>query len=390
MGEVPSYPTFSSEEFTRRHQSTRALMAKNDLAALLVYGRGSSHEVQYLSDWRVTTEAYLIFPLSGDPTLFVQLSNHLPNARRMSICKDVRFGGASPTGSPNSTRSVIENLKERGLGRSRIGIAGPVPYQHYLEFCRALAEVEWVNFSAPMGELRQIKSPEELGRIRRAAAMSDRAMEALEHQVRPGLREYQLAPIVEGAYLGEGGMNQIHFMATTSMGNPEICVPSQHLTDRILQKGDVLITEISASYGGYSGQILRTFTIGEGPTPPYAKLHEVAMEAFERAESVIRDGTTVEDVLEATAVIEEHGYTIYDDFLHGANQLPPIVRTKTTSRGVPPGFRFRENMAIVIQPNVITRDERAGVQFGEMLRVTREGVERLHHFSRRLVVCGGQ
>jgi len=31
-----------------------------------------------------------------------------------------------------------------------------------------------------------------------------------------------------------------------------------------------------------------------------------------------------------------------------------------------------------VQPNVVTRDERAGVQVGELLLVTDDGFERLH------------
>jgi hypothetical protein len=32
----------------------------------------------------------------------------------------------------------------------------------------------------------------------------------------------------------------------------------------------------------------------------------------------------------------------------------------------------------VVQPNVITRDQKAGVQLGEMVRITPTGFERLH------------
>ena len=35
-------------------------------------------------------------------------------------------------------------------------------------------------------------------------------------------------------------------------------------------------------------------------------------------------------------------------------------------------------MTVVVQPNVITRDHRAGVQLGEMVRITPTGFERLH------------
>ncbi len=112
-------------------------------------------------------------------------------------------------------------------------------------------------------------------------------------------------------------------------------------------------------------------------------------EAFQRAAAVIRDGAGVEEVLEAAEIVHERGYTLYDDFLHGAGQLPPILRTHRTSRGTPPNFRFRENMCLVIQPNVVTEDARMGVQFGEMFRVTKTGLEPLHSYPRELIVCRG-
>jgi hypothetical protein len=39
-------------------------------------------------------------------------------------------------------------------------------------------------------------------------------------------------------------------------------------------------------------------------------------------------------------------------------------------------------MAVVVQPNVVTCDGKAGVQTGELLLITQTGVERLHNFPR--------
>ncbi len=386
MPHDPLYPAFSPAEYARRYQQIRERMDRAGLSALLLHGRGTSPEIHYLSNWLTTTEAHLIFPREGEPTLFVQLSNHLPNARRMAVIDDVRFGGSSPTGAVDSLPRVVDELKARGLERGRVGLVGGLPYQQYQRLAEALPGVEWLDFSDQLRDQRQIKSGEEIARLRQAAAMSDRSIAALASQARPGLREHELAKIVEDAYLGDGGVNGIHFMITTSMRQPHGGVPQQYMSERVVQRGDVLVTEISTNYWGYSGQILRTFTIGEPPTPEYQRLHAVAEEAFERVAAVIKDGTTVDEVLDAAEVVHERGYTIYDDFLHGAGQLPPIVRTRQSFRGAPPGFRFRTDMCLVLQPNVVTADALMGVQFGEMLRVTATGLEPLHDYPRRLIV----
>jgi Xaa-Pro aminopeptidase len=49
---------------------------------------------------------------------------------------------------------------------------------------------------------------------------------------------------------------------------------------------------------------------------------------------------------------------------------------------------LKENMCMVVQPNVISRDKIAGVQVGEMVRVTKNGFESLHNVPRGLFRSG--
>jgi Xaa-Pro aminopeptidase len=62
-----------------------------------------------------------------------------------------------------------------------------------------------------------------------------------------------------------------------------------------------------------------------------------------------------------------------------------VLRTRSTAHGPVPDFVFEENMTVVIQPNVVTNDGHAGVQVGELVRVTGSGVERLHEVSRTVI-----
>jgi Xaa-Pro aminopeptidase len=119
-------------------------------------------------------------------------------------------------------------------------------------------------------------------------------------------------------------------------------------------------------------------------------MYDVAVDVYLRIADVIRDGATSDEVLDAAEYIHAAGFTIYDDLLHGfgGGYLPPILRTRRTSAKPPQPFIFHENMTVVIQPNVITEDERMGVQVGELVRVTRRGVESLHRHPMRFIQCG--
>ena len=379
-----SYPRFTEAEFSRRYAAVREAMRAVDLAALILCGTTSAyHEVLYLSNFIVTREAFLVFPDAGEPTLFIQMFNHVPNARQVACITDLRWGGS------DTTNAVAENLLERGLAENRIGLVGPISFKQYESLRKMLPRAVFVDFTPQLLQLRLIKSEEEIDFLRKGAEFSDRAIEALAQQARPGITEYELAAIVEGAYLGLGGKNHIHYMATTPMSNPSICVPAQHQSNRVLQSGDVLITEVSAHYHGYAGQILRPFAIGTPPTPEYLHMYDVAVEAFNRIAAVIHAGATTDEVLDASDFIHTSGFTIYDDLVHGfgGGYLPPILRTRQTSAKLPASFTFRENMVVVIQPNVITQDERMGVQVGEMVRVKQSGIESLHQYPMRFVQC---
>ena len=373
---APDEIEFTPEEMTARLETARTFMRERSLAALLFYGAGRAPEIQYLSAWPGTREAHLLVPLEAEPRLFVQLFNHAPNAARLSVVPSV-WGG------PDSAETIAVHMRTVGLVNRSIGVVGGLPFAHFLRIRELLPELVLQDVSRDWRMLRCIKSPAEIECFRRAADYTDSAMDALQAALRPGVTEHQLVGAIEHAYVPRGGTVGIHFMSSMPMDAPATGVPGQIQTRRVLQRGDVLITEISAGYGPYMGQIHRTYFLGCEPSPTWRHLHEVARETYERIERVLRDGATLESVLDAAEYVHEKGLTIFDDLLHGANQYPPILKTRRTSHSNPSQFVFRENMVVVIQPNVVLDDTaRTGLQFGETVRITRTGTERLHRLPR--------
>ena len=110
--------------------------------------------------------------------------------------------------------------------------------------------------------------------------------------------------------------------------------------------------------------MLRTFTVEADPTPLFQELHEVAERALDSVLAVLRDGTTPEEVQEAASVIEAAGFTTIDDLLHGfgGGYLPPVLGSRSRDHDPRRGQAdLRAGMTVVIQPNVVTPDHRAGV-----------------------------
>jgi Xaa-Pro aminopeptidase len=227
---------------------------------------------------------------------------------------------------------------------------------------------------------------EEIEWFRIGAAFSDRGMAGLRDGLRPGLSERQLGDLIERAYVADGGTNWIHYVGTTPMNDPQIAVPAQFPSTRRVADGDVVFAEISAAFWDHAGQVLRSFALGAEPPPLYRELHAVADAAFGSVAAVLRAGATPAQVVEASSVIEDAGFTVIDDLLHGygGGYFPPILGTKSRPAGPIPDEPFEAGMIVVIQPNVVTHDGKSGVQTGEMVLVTETGIERLHTFPRGL------
>jgi len=383
MRQRADYPTFSDDEIERRHKAVYRLIEQEGVDAILFYGSGRyASDIYWLSDWPSSREAYLLMQTGSEPVILMQLFNHYPMARVMSWIKDVRWAGA------NTTDSVVDLVRERGLESKRLGLVGSISYQIYNKLRESYRGASFVDLGGKLRMLRTVRSAEEIERIHLASKLTDQSIQALAENLKEGLREDEIPAIIEPVYLKAGGYAGIHFMSSMSMRDPDFPVPSQFHSRRKLQKGDALITEISGAYSGYSGQIHRTFSIGEGPTPEWQKMHDAATEAFEILAKVIKEGATTAEAEEAAEIIHKRGYSTYDDLVHGVNQYPPIFQTKTRKRHDSKEIAFRENMVIVIQPNLMTENETMGLQFGETLVVKKNGCESLNAYPREWVTCG--
>jgi Xaa-Pro aminopeptidase len=380
---------FSPTEMDRRSGLARDLMRGQELSALVVFGTSATNRASmanpfWLSNHLDLHHCYLVLALeeSHESALYTGLTNHVPNAREVSDVPIIEWGGYEPS------ERVAGRLREIGAAQGRVGLVGAnakfsmgMPYQHHERLRQALPDAELVDVTGPFQRLRLVKSEDEIEWLRRAAALTDKAILAVAEAAKPGVSEIELVAVGEGAYRPEGGMPRIMFLRSMAMDDPTGCLPAQTPSHRRLRPGDVIITEFSASYWGYTGQIHRPIFVGAEPTAEWARMFEAARESYDAIAAILRPGATESDVLRAAEPIRAAGYAIYDDLVHGygVDILQPIVDREQFARPPEePGQAFERGMAIVIQPNPITPDERMGLQLGALTIVRDGGAESLH------------
>lgn len=374
------YPRFSDAEYARRHKALGDVMARAGVDHLVVVtDHRTGNATQWVTGWPGTVEALTIFKPDEQLLMHMEWYNHFPLGRKIAKDVDVRWG------EHQGMAKTVAELKRRGA--KRVGLIGPLGIAKYQQLAGAF---EVVLLDRQYTRLRMVKSEEEIDWLRIGAALSDAGLAALVEGTRPRLTERELANIVESAWIGHGGSTMIRYIGRTSMANPHIYVPPQQTSPRKVAQGDVIFCELSAFWWDYAGQVLRSFTVDAEPTPLYSELHAVAEATFDAVTKVMRHGTTMQEIVEASGIIEARGYTVCDDLVHGfgGGYFQPIIGPKSRPAGPLPDMVLEENMTVVVQPNVITRDHRAGVQVGELVRITRDGFESLHRTPRGFLRAG--
>jgi len=386
------YHRFSEKEYQRRHEKVRQAMAARHLDCLILYGTsgvGNSVNVRYLSNYGDYQHSYVVFPLKEKPTQFMGLYPHLPNAKAISVIEDVRWGGNDVAGK------VAERIKELGLDKGRIGIVGiakrfqSVPHDHYLTLEEKLPQVAWENATFLLQEIRANPSQEEVEVLQESGKLNDKVMQVLVDTVRPGINEFQLAAETRYAAEKAGGYVHVFLLGSTPMSNPSMPYPWPYPSKRVIQAGDVILTELSVgTVEGYSGQVIRPIALGE-PDQEYWDLYNVAHQVYRGVVPLMKPGNKPQQFLDVTQAISHSGYTIQAPIVHGraGTLVPPMVGVpgvELLNSGL--DQELRENQTIMLEPNPCTKDLQKGIFLGDMYRVGSNGGISYHKFPLEFII----
>lgn len=302
------YPRFSEAEYARRYALVREQMAANGVDCLVVTGSPGMNaelmaDVHWLSNWNHTAApGFVVFPHSGEPTLYFGLFTYRANTAQRSVIEDVRPGS-----------DVAVRIHELGLANGTIGIVGSFPHEVLDELRERAPAARIVSANAWFGELRRVRSPEEIAWLRKGAEYADIGLEAMIKAIRPGVTERQLYAAAMHAVYDAGGQFCFQWLGSTPMDTPMMVYPTQAPSDRVIEKGDIVITEIAASYEWYAGQINRYVAVGQEPPDEFQRLHRQTVQLVKDIYAALKPGAKPVDVAAAAKPFREAGFNV--DFM---------------------------------------------------------------------------
>ena len=145
-----------------------------------------------------------------------------------------------------------------------------------------------------LGEMRVIKHADELATLRTACRVSAEAHRAIMQAIRPGDAEFQVEALAE--YLFRDGGCSGPAYGSIAAGGANATVLHYTQNDRTLADGDLLLLDAGGEYGGYCGDITRTFPIGAAYSDAQAQLYDIVLAAQSAAIAKVAPGATVESI----------------------------------------------------------------------------------------------
>ena len=315
MAFMPQLPV---SERDRRWDGLRKRMVMAGVDVLLFLGNDiywdmGNANIRYVANAAFKMGTHLSFFIDSDPVVwsFVAHMNR-PYNFLLSVqdwVHDVR--------TARGLAEIVADLRDRGLARGRIGIVGfnstiqtVTTFLHgdIVALKAELPNVDFVDMTWALQQMRMVKSEIEIGLMREAAKISRKVIDALVAASRPGRLECEVYAAMIHAQIANGGEpNIFNLFASGPLEHPtaelwhllhgmdQPVMPSR----RPLAEGDLVVTEWHTKYGGYLVHTEYTVYVGRQVPDRLNDIFKVCVESLEASREALRPGNTIRAAIEA-------------------------------------------------------------------------------------------
>lgn len=350
---------FPAHEYRARIVRLQAGMAEQGINALLLT---SPADVFYTTGfltrfWESPARPwFVVVPNAGDPVAVIPSIGADLMAR--TWLRDIRTWDA-PDPRDDGVSLLTETLAAMAPEQGQIGVPMGLethlrmPLQDFETVRARLAPRRFVDATACVQRVREVKSEAEIGKIREVCAIADRAFARVPHFAQAGrpladvFRDFQIALLSEGAdwvsYVAGGAGPE---------GYGDVISPAHQ---QPLQHGDILMLDTGAVKDGYFCDFNRNFAIGPA-SDAARRAHAALWQATEDAWAELRPGMLARDVHRLLCDgLKERGETpAAGRFGHGLG----LTLTEWPSFTPLDETPLRAGMVLTLEPGCVTRDGR--------------------------------
>lgn len=269
-----------------------------------------------------------------------------------------------------------KKVKKVGLELSK------TPYTLVEKLKSKIENVELVDVTSAIQELRVVKEDGEVELVKKAARISDLSLREGVRDLEEGVSELEIAGKIEYS-MKRLGAEGAAFPTIVAFGENSALPHATPSLERKLKSGDIVLVDYGARFKGYCSDSTRTMNYGKVGGREKDMFYAV-LEAQKSALKKAGPNVKCEDVdLEARRVLEEYGYAKH--YIHstghgvGLEVHEPPRLAKGSEDVLKPG------MIVTVEPGVYVRGL-GGVRIEDLVLITGSGIEVLSSFEKDLLV----
>jgi len=363
---ITSKMAITENEYQRRYTLIRQQMRKENLDSLLIVGLGDDFNrgnIRYITGYG--RGGCCLFSQEQAPVFFISPiqwnSPKLPHVIEALNLLDLRAQNDLPDQTVKELSRFDKGGKVGLIGFSCIGIP------QYLAVKEKFGD-RLVNLPEFLKPLREIKSAEEIEKLRESARIADRVYARLREIIKPGLGEFEIYGEVK-KIIYQGGCEYSFDLLDADGSRMNMAF---YPTVDKMESGGTLFMEISPSYQGYYAQLPVTLPVDKYK-PHVQKMVKAWNMADQAARPLLRAGTKISDIYRVLVnTIEDNGFVspLRPGHSLGLDILDFWSVEAANEATLKPG------MVIAIHPCCMEKKGGDGVGMGYTYLISESGAER--------------
>ena len=379
----------SKKEYQQRMAKFQANIRAAKLDAALVHANEADFaNVRYLTEYWPTFESAGVFvPAEGEPVLIIGPESEAYAQRRsvvQNIAMMVEYRESAEPEYPGIPVAHYPDVVKKAMGRrklKKLGLVGfsVMPLPVYFSLQRELPDVKLIKADETLSALRIIKTAAEIKLMRKAYEISEKAIDAILGEIKPGMTELQVIGIAQREIYKHGGEYEGH--ALYCFSGPGTKHAISRPTHKVIKRNEIIQLNIGARVGGYSSSVGLPCSIG--PLPAAKKrLVEFGLEAHVKTAELMKPGKPAGDVVrEYEAFVEQRGFKEF--MLYGPCHGIGMMEVERPWMESTSAYDLQENMTF--QVDTFFQGKDFGLRWENGVRVTKSGIEKLSEKFMRIV-----
>ena len=330
--------------------------------------------IRYLTGFTGTDGALVVAP---SQTCFLTDSRYVTQAGEQLDCSVTEYRQKIP--------GIADYIKQE-FPKTRVGYESQdlscATFKNLSDKCAGSVELIPIE---DLSSLRSVKDDEEIDRMRKAAAISAQALEAILHLIKPGISEKKVALELEVTCRRFGSeAKAFDFIVASGVRG---ALPHGVASDKLIESGDVVTIDFGSCYQGYFSDETVNFAVGK-TNPEIRKIHDIVQKAHDLAINSIKPGIFLSEIDKiARDFISEKGYGTF--FGHGLGH--GVGLDVHESPRVSPHAKAcaEEGMVFTVEPGIYVPGL-GGIRIEDMIVVTGTGCECLTSLPKELRLLSHQ